>query len=102
MGGRLQLSQRLHEMFDPDVKIYFRKPNEPTMEYPCIIYELDDVNVSHADNTSYIQTNRYQVTVIDRNADTTIPGRILGLPMCEFDRKFSTQGLDHYVLTLYF
>lgn len=72
------------------------------MEYPCILYSLDDRGTLFAANSPYRHTKRYQVTVIDRNVKSKIPDEIAKLPMCSFDRRFTANNLYHEVFNLYF
>ena len=72
------------------------------MVYPCIIYQRDDAFTSHADNVPYSYIQRYQVTYIDRNPDSLIPGKIGRLPLCAYDRFFRADNLNHDVFTLYY
>lgn len=72
------------------------------MEYPCIRYNLDDVDTAYANGVPYARTARYQVTVIDRDPDTKIPDVVGGFPMSSFDRFYTAEGLNHYVFNLYF
>lgn len=72
------------------------------MVYPCIVYKLDDENRQHADNNVYRRVKRYQVTVIDRDPDSEIPDQVGNLPMCAFDRFFTTDNLNHFVYQLFF
>lgn len=73
-----------------------------TLEYPCIVYDIDDEFVSRADNIVHFFKQRYTVKVIDRNPDSTIPGAIRDLPYSRYDRKYVIEGLHHFVYTLYF
>lgn len=81
-------------------KVYFQAPT--TMEYPCILYEVDDEFVARADNGPYTKYIRYLITVIDRNPDSTIPGAISDLRTARFDRRFVKDGLHHTTYLLYF
>jgi hypothetical protein len=72
------------------------------MQYPCIVYQRDNANTEFAGNYPYRYTLRYQVTVIDRNPDSDIPGKVAGLPMCLFNRSFTADNLHHDVYNLYF
>lgn len=82
--------------------MYFQQPPSKDMVYPCIVYNQQDENVVHATNRPYRRVKKYQVTVIDRNPDSAIPDRIGALPLCVFNRFFTTDGLNHYVYDLYF
>lgn len=99
MGQRLQL-QTLLEAIAP--KVYFQPPENVQMEYPCIVYQRDNASTRFADNALYRRTNRYQVTVIDRNPDSDIPDKVAALPMCSFNRFFVADGLNHDVYNLFF
>ena len=100
MGQRLALQQLLETL--EAQKVYFQAPSEDRMVYPCILYSLDNEDITHADNTLYSRTLRYQVTVIDRSPDSDIPAKIANLPLCAFQRFFVTDGLNHFVYNLYF
>lgn len=72
------------------------------MKYPCIKYEETRPATLRADNILYGKTNCYTVTIIDHNPDTTIRERLEQLPMCTFDRPYTSDNLYHFVYTLYF
>ena len=87
----------------PEVKkAYFQEPPASVMEYPCIIYHLDDRGIVHADNAPYRKLKRYQVTVIDGNPTSTIPDAVADLPYCSFDRRFVVGQLNHDIFNIYF
>lgn len=96
---RLKLQELFEEITD---HVYFQPPNNFRMQFPCITYEVDGANQQHADNKSYRRTTRYQVTVIDPNPDSELPGEVIELPMCEFIRSFQADELNHYVFNLFF
>lgn len=83
-------------------KVYFQPPNNMQIQYPCIIYERDSVDMKYADNTPYSNTKRYMVTVIDRNPDSVIPDMVASLPLCAFNRFYTADNLNHDVYSLYF
>lgn len=72
------------------------------MEYPAIVYSLADYDTLHADNGVYLNTKRYTVIVIDKDPDSLIPDKMLLLPMCDFDRHYKKNNLNHYVFNLYY
>jgi hypothetical protein len=98
---RLQLQALLEGI--PGIKnAYYQAPPADMMEYPCIIYELDNRDTNHADNNPYRITKRYQVTVIYWDADSDIPDAVAHLPLCSFSRKFIVNNLHHEVFNIYF
>jgi len=72
------------------------------MEYPCIVYNRDDVKPEYADDQPYKLRTRYQVTIIDRDPDSPIPAKVAMLPSCRFDRFFTADNLNHDVYSLFF
>lgn len=99
MGQRLQLQTLLESL---GIKVYFQPPSNVKMEYPCIVYQLDDVDTKFAGNAPYSRTKRYQVTHISRNPDSDVPDKIAALPMSTFSRFFVADNLNHTVYSLYF
>lgn len=108
MAPRLQLQSLLKNLMvteeDPDnvLRVYFQPPENVIMEYPCVVYERDDVYTSFADNKPYNDVTRYKVTVIDTDPDSKIPEKVRELPMCRFNRFFVADNLNHDVYDLYF
>lgn len=100
MASRLKLQEEFEKILGTN-NVYFQPPTR--MSYPCIKYSLAGVDTTRADNSIYKSTNRYEVTVIDYDPDSTIHMKILNhFPMCGFDRPYVSNGLNHFVLTLYF
>lgn len=101
MAPRLEL-QALLEVILGSTNVYFQPPASNLMSYPAIVYSKDDEDIKRAGNNLYQITKRYQVTVIDKNPDSDIPGKVAALPMCTFDRHYTAQNLNHDVYNLYF
>lgn len=101
MDKRLLLQALLNGI--PGVtKAYFQPPADISMEYPCIVYQRDSAVTKFADNRPYSHKKRYQVTVIDRDPDSSIPDAVAELPLCIFSRHFTADQLHHDVYNLYF
>lgn len=96
---RTELSAILHAIPEAE-DVYFQAPEK--VKYPCIIYEVDDEFVARADNGRYADYIRYQITVIDRDPDSLIPGYVSALPLTRLDRRFKADGLYHTVYNTYF
>lgn len=105
MGQRLDLQAYFEFIMSTEDKpggVYFQAPREDQMAYPAIVYHRDDVDTMFADDVPYVHTNRYLVTVIDRNPDSSLPDKILAMPQCRFMRHFVKDGLNHDNFALYF
>lgn len=101
-GHRLEL-QRLFEQVPGVKKVYFQPPASVKLQYPCIIYQRDGGNTEFANNYSYQFTQRYTVTVIDKNPDSDIPRYLINnFQMITPDRNFTSDNLNHSILTLYY
>ena len=98
---RLQLNELLVSI-QGNRNVYFQPPENVTMKYPAIVYELDGLDSVFANNLAYRYTKRYQVTVIDQNPDSETPDKIARLPLCSFSRHFAADNLNHDVFSLHF
>lgn len=100
--GRRQLLHDILKAIPGVADAYFQPPENITMEYPCIVYNRDDIRTRFADNGPYTNTKRYQVTVIDPNPDSDIVDKVKALPLCVFAQHFVTENLHHDLFSLYF
>jgi hypothetical protein len=83
--------------------VYFQPPPGIQLQYPCIVYQRYISSVTeYADNAPYRFTQHYQVTVIDQDPDSAIPNKVAALPMCDRNRFFAANQLNHDVFFLYF
>lgn len=98
---RLRLQTLLEEILGSR-NVYFQPPSENRLKYPCIVYELDRVDMNYAENTPYAHFVRFSITYISKQPNTIIPEKLLDLPMSAFSRFFTTDSLNHYVVNLYF
>jgi hypothetical protein len=101
MGTRLELHSLLSGLQE-GVHVYFQPPDNVTMLYPAIVYNRDYQSTTFADNLRYAFRRRYQITVIDRDPDSLIPDEVSALPMSKYVRHFTTEGLNHDIIYVYF
>lgn len=101
MAQRLELQALLVDLLGSS-NVYFQPPASVELDYPCIVYSRDRIDMGHADNLPYKHKKRYEVTVMDRDPDSDIPDKISKLPSCSFNRHFKADDLNHDVFTLYF
>mgnify|MGYP000211580037 CR=1 FL=1 len=71
-------------------------------ELPAIVYSLDDIDKTYANDGVYLSNRRYAVTVIDKDPDTSLVQKVTNLPMSRFDRHFKKDNLNHYIFNVYF
>lgn len=102
MDRRLILQKKLEEILGSR-NVYFQPPEGVKMNYPCFVYQLSGANIIDADDTVYRYQSRYTMTAIVRKPDEIKPESIIAaLSHCRFDRHFTSDGLHHFVFTLYF
>jgi hypothetical protein len=99
MAPRSELQALLETLVD---NVYHDPPETLTMNYPCIVYNRDFINIRHADNRPYKHRKRYQITVVDRDPDSEIPDMVAQMPSCSFVRSFTADNLHHDVFNLFF
>lgn len=81
--------------------VYFEPPTGFKLSYPCIIYELNRIDKVNADDKKYLKRYVWSITVIDNDANTDLPDKILDLPYCTLSQRFVNERLVHNVFTLY-
>ncbi len=101
MAARLKLHEILCEILGSR-NVYYQPPETVKMNYPAIVYGLDDMESTFADDGVYLLKRRYAVTVIDKNPDSPLVDKVAVLPSCRFNRHYEKDHLNHDVFTLYF
>ena len=101
MPRRLKLQTLLEELLESR-NVYFQPPTSVKMKYPAIVYGLEDIENTFANDGVYLSKRKYLVTVIDEDPDSEIVVKISQLPTCRFNRHFESDNLNHDVFTLYY
>lgn len=99
MAPRLELHQILESFVG---NVYFQPPTNVKLVYPCIVYHRDYAKTEFADNGPYTFMHRYMITVIDKDPDSDIPGKVAAMPRTLFNRFFVAADLNHDIYTTYF
>lgn len=98
-----ELQEILQEIMGNDGKVYFQPPENLKIKYPCIVFERTNALTNFADNKPYQITKRYTVTLITKTSDNDkYVDKILMLPMCTYDRQFTSDNLVHDVFSIYY
>lgn len=101
MSSRLELQAVLEELLGSK-NVYFQPPASVKMSYPAIVYGLEDIENTFANDGVYSSKRKYSVTVIDKDPDSEIVGKVAALPTCRYNRHFESDNLNHDVFILYF
>lgn len=100
MVNRLDL-QTLLEGLLGSRNVYFQPPESVKIKYPAIVYGLDDVKSTHADDRVYLSQKRYWVQLIDKDPDSQFVDMVAHLPTCRFERHYTSENLNHWRFSLY-
>ena len=101
MANRLELHELLCGILGSR-NAYYQPPASVQMKYPAIKYSRKDIENSYADNSVYMQSLAYEVTVIDEDPDSEIVEKVSKLPTCSFERHYEADNLNHDVFILYY
>ena len=101
MGNRIKLHELLCDVLGSR-NVYFQPPSSIQMKYPAIVYGLEDIENTFANDGVYLSQRKYSVTVIDEDPDSPIVGKVASLPSCRFNRHFESDNLNHDVFILQF
>lgn len=101
MDQRLKLQAILEELLGSR-NVYYQPPATIQMSYPAIVYSKEGYNKKDANDSTYLKKKRYQLTVIDRRPDNPVIEKLMELPLCGYDRHFTSDNLHHDVLTIYY
>lgn len=100
MRTRLELSAILNSLCE---NCYFQPGTNTSLTYPCIVYEVSNLDTTKADNKNYINYTVYKLTHIYKSPSSELREKILdSFDFIKFDRPFKSDGLYHDVYTLYF
>lgn len=97
--------EELHEILCEALgsrNVYFQPPESIKMKYPAIVYSRDDIDNSFANDSVYMQSLAYSVTVIDSDPDSEIVAKVSRLPRCQYDRHYKADNLNHDMFTIYY
>lgn len=101
MASRLEIQENLCDILGSR-NVYFDPPESIKLIYPCIVYKKSGVDTKKANNRNYKKMNRYELTAIGYDSEDDLPDRIIEyFQYCSLDRFFTSENLNHAVITLY-
>lgn len=101
MDRRLELQTKLEELLGSR-NVYYQPPATIQMSYPAIVYSKELYDIKTANDYIYLKKKRYSLTVIDRRPDNQVIEKLMELPLCGYDRHYTSDNLHHDVLTIYY
>jgi hypothetical protein len=101
MPSRLKLQTLLENLLGSR-NVYFQPPESTKMKYPAIVYGLEDIENTFANDGVYFFRKKYSITVIDEDPDSPIVDKVATLPTCRFNRHFESDNLNHDLFILHY
>lgn len=99
MASRPDLQKLLESICN---NVYFQPPESVIMKYPAIVYSLTNVKPTFANDKIYNKSTVYKLTVIDKNPDSSIVEWVSQLPLCKFERFYTSDDLNHTTFIIHF
>lgn len=101
MGKRIDLQNELETILGSK-NVYFQPPSNIKLSYPCIIYELNSIDIKHANNNPYKVDKSYKITLIHKNPDNDILEKLINFPKSKMNNSFQSDNMNHYVFTIFY
>lgn len=99
---RIQLQEKLVEVLGSD-QVFFQKPINLMIKYPCLIYSRISPKIMKADNKPYVGWMGYEVIGISKNPDNDLISKMLNaFQFCYVGNSYIADNLYHQPFTIYY
>lgn len=96
MHEQIKMQEKLEKILGlPNV--YFQPPENVKLKYPCILYEIDNIDRLTADNEVYRINTRFQITYIDKEPNSMILELFNREIHFTSSRYYVADNLHHYI-----
>ena len=82
-------------------RVYFQPPENLKIGYPAIVFHLSKIEVNHASDVPYKGAREYSVTLITKEPEPDAIDEILEIPYSSLDQTFVSDGMNHFVFSVY-
>lgn len=82
-------------------RVYFQPPENLKIEYPAVIFHLSKIEVDRASDVPYKGAKEYSVTLITKDPEPYVIDEILKIPYSSLDTTYISDGMNHFVFTIY-
>lgn len=100
MKTRIELQAMLEEVMESE-NVYFQPPASLRIDYPCIVYSINRVDNTYANNKIYKQDYFYELILVDSNPDSKYFKKLCEIPQCRFRNFYISDNLNHFVFNMY-
>lgn len=100
--NRLKLDDEIREVLG-STNVYYQPGPNVTLKYPCIIYRRGDIQPLYADNKTYLNRERYTLTIVSADPDNEIADNLLShFSLITYTNRYVSDGLYHDTLEIYY
>ena len=82
-------------------RVYFQPPENLKIVYPAIVFHLSKIEVDRASDVPYKGAKEYSVTLITKDPEPDVIDEILKIPYSSLDTTYISDGMNHFVFTVY-
>lgn len=82
-------------------RVYFQPPENLKIGYPAVIFHLSKIEIDHASDAPYKGAKEYSVTLITKDPEPDVIDEILKIPYSSLDTTYISDGMNHFVFTVY-
>lgn len=102
MERRLKLQALLEETIGSR-NVYYQPPESLILKYPCIVYSRGPIDKpKFANNRLYSDPIHYVLIFIDKNPDSEILEKLKQVPLCSYERHYTSNNLNHDIYNIYY
>lgn len=82
-------------------RVYFQPPENLKIGYPAIVFHLSKIEIDRASDVPYKGAKEYSVTLITKDPEPDVIDEILKIPYSSLDTTYISDGMNHFVFTVY-
>lgn len=85
----------------PNDRVYFQPPENLKIVYPAVVFHLSKIDFDHASDVPYKGAKEYSVILITKDPEPDVIDEILKIPYSSLDTTYISDGMNHFVFTVY-
>ena len=82
-------------------RVYFQPPENLKMGSPAVVFPVSKIEIDHASEVPYKGAKEYSVTLITKDPEPDVIDEILKIPYSSLDTTYISDGMNHFVFTVY-
>lgn len=82
-------------------RVYFQPPENLKIGYPAVVFHLSKIKIDRASDVPYKDAKEYSVNLITKDPEPDVIDEILKIPYSSLDTTYISDGMNHFVFTVY-